>query len=166
MNTRSVRFEYSINMSNINVDCSIILKVTNPHHFPYWRVHTLPAGSREKVFSVPCWLCFLALNTCSGLGCKYSSLVHIIWTGSLSCLSHCWGAFQCAWQSGTIPCGKVTSSYSLSDAVSLEDKQKVQLFTQPYSLVSPACRKGQGYWEISTNILACRSMPAITSSAE
>lgn len=26
-----------------------------------------------------------------------------------------------------------------------EDKQKVQLLAQPYSLVSPPCRKGQGY---------------------
>lgn len=157
-------------MGSINVDCSIILKATNPHLFPAGRAHTLPgcSSSREKVFSVPCWLCFLALNTCSGLGCKYLSLgtYHHFWTGSLSCLSHYWGAFQCAIQSGNAPCGKVTSSYSISDGVSLEDKQKVQLFIQPYSLVSPACRKGQRYWERSTNISAWRSMPDITSSAE
>lgn len=97
-------------MGSINVDCSIILKATNPHLFPAGRAHTLPgcSSSREKVFSVPCWLCFLALNTCSGLGCKYLSLgtYHHFWTGSLSCLSHYWGAFQCAIQSGNAPVGK------------------------------------------------------------
>ena len=72
------------------------------------------------MFSAPCWLSLLALHTCSGLGCKYSSLgtCHHFWAGSLSCLSHCWGVFGCAVQSGTAPCGKVTSSYSLSDRVS------------------------------------------------
>lgn len=107
MNTRSVRFEYSINMSNINVDCSIILKVTNPHHFTAWRIHTLPAGSREKVFSVPCWLCFLALNTCSGLGCKYSSLgaYHLNWKSFLfvpllGSISMCYAEWDCPmWES-------------------------------------------------------------------
>lgn len=105
------------------MDPSIVLKTPNPHLFPARRVHTLPGCSRFKRKGVlsPLLTLLSCSDTCSGLECKYSSLgtCHHFWAGSLSCLSHFWGVLGCAVQSGTAACGKVTSSYSLSDEVSL-----------------------------------------------
>lgn len=116
------------NKSNIGVVPSTIWKTPTEHLFPTRRVPTLPGHNRlkEKGALRPCWLCLLALNTCSGLGHKYSSLdtCHHFWAGS-SCLFHFWGAFDYDVQSGTAPRGKDTSSYSLSDGASSLEKAHV-----------------------------------------